>query len=87
MKFKTTNKELRACGKPIYFIPFNMEAPKEEPNAYTSGCYGWNFDVYQTSDAIFCYGYRPIGKPMTDEMKRRYSMGKPLEGLTKVVNE
>ena len=83
MKFKTTNKQLRESGKPIYFIPFNMKAPAEEPVAYTCGLYGWNFDVYQTSKAIFCYGYRPIGIPMTDEMKERYADGECLENLTK----
>jgi len=29
-----------------------------EPKAYTCGVYGWNFDVYQVGEKVFCTGYR-----------------------------
>ena len=33
----------------------------ENPEAYTSGVYGWNADIYGFDGVAICTGYRPFG--------------------------
>lgn len=45
----------------------------EDAEAYTSGVYGWNADVYGFGNRAICTGYRPFGgiKP-SREVIRKY---------------
>lgn len=71
MKFKITRKALlenyanirsAGYGNLYYLLQYH------EPFAYTSGTYGWNFDVYYVYGVTICIGYK--GMP-----------GKRLEGI------
>lgn len=61
MKFKTTRKAIvsgsvnvKCAGYcDLYYLLRN-----HEPVAYTSGTYGWNFDVYDVYGVTICTGYR-----------------------------
>lgn len=61
MKFKTTRKAIvnnsfnLVCAG--YCDLYNLLA-NHEPIAYTSGTYGWNFDVYEVHGLTICTGYR-----------------------------
>lgn len=44
------------------------------PEAYTSGVYGWNADIYNVNGTAICTGYRPFGGISPDyETVRRYN--------------
>ena len=71
MKFKTTKKEV------LNFYPVTIQASYcslqnllsyRTENAYTSGTYGWNADIYFIENIAICTGYRPFGtiKPTYD---------------------
>lgn len=61
MKFKTTIKAIRegsvnvrsAGYCDLWYLLIN-----HNPIAYTSGVYGWNFDVYEVYGVTICTGYR-----------------------------
>jgi hypothetical protein len=44
----------------------------EDAEAYTSGTYGWNADVYGFDGVAICTGYRPFGnvRPSRDLIER-----------------
>ncbi len=66
MKYKTTAKAIRqgACNPrsagycDLQWLLYNHEA-----DAYTSGVYGWNFDVYEVYGVTICTGYRGMVGP------------------------
>lgn len=61
MKIKTTRKAvvnsadtiISACYCELQFLLSN-----HSPIAYTSGIYGWDFDVYSVYGVTICTGYR-----------------------------
>ena len=61
MKYKTTAKAIRSAGGNIISIGY-CDAwhllSNHNANAYTSGVYGWNFDVYELYGVTICTGYR-----------------------------
>lgn len=61
MKYKTTTKALRegACNlKSAGYCDLQYLLTNHNPVAYTSGVYGWNFDVYKVYGLTICTGYR-----------------------------
>lgn len=76
MKFKTTAKAIRNEGGHIIKIGY-CDAQHllhyHDPIAYTSGVYGWNFDVYEIMGTTICTGYRGmVGRPVNYERLREY---------------
>nr|DAH60802.1 MAG TPA: hypothetical protein [Caudoviricetes sp.] len=61
MKYKTTAKAIREGACNIRFAGYcdlqNL-LRNHDPVAYTSGVYGWNFDVYEIRGVTICTGYR-----------------------------
>ena len=63
MKYKTTRKAIVA-GTPANnlvcagYCDLSNLLWGHEPIAYTSGVYGWNFDVYEVYGKTICTGYR-----------------------------
>lgn len=71
MKFKTTTKCIRngsANLRNAGYCSLHYLLQCHDPVAYTSGVYGWNYDVYEVYGVTICTGYR--GMP-----------GKRLEGM------
>jgi len=61
MKYKTTAKEIRSGYYTIIsagYCTLQNLLKDENPVAYTSGVYGWNFDVYQVNGVAIATGYR-----------------------------
>ena len=61
MKYKTTQRELRerACNlRTAGYCDLQYLLYYKNANAYTSGTYGWNFDVYEVYNLTICTGYR-----------------------------
>lgn len=61
MKFKTTRKAIvsGSCNvKCAGYCDLQYLLNNHEPMAYTSGVYGWNFDVYDVYGVTICTGYR-----------------------------
>lgn len=61
MKYKTTRKaivngcsNIRCAG----YCDLSHILRYHDPVAYTSGVYGWNFDVYEVYGITICTGYR-----------------------------
>ncbi len=61
MKYKTTRKNIvnslnnvKCAG----YCDLQYLLRNHEPNAYTCGVYGWNFDVYEVYGVTICTGYR-----------------------------
>lgn len=72
MKYKTTAKALREGAlnlRSAGYCDLQYLLTNHNPVAYTSGVYGWNFDVYEVYGLTICTGYR--GMP-----------GERLEGIT-----
>lgn len=44
-----------------------------DANAYTSGVYGWNADVYFVDGVALVTGYRPFGKWVKSDVTREYN--------------
>lgn len=63
MKFKTTRKAI-VYGTPTNrlvcagYCELQSLLVNHEPISYTSGVYGWNFDVYEVYGITICTGYR-----------------------------
>lgn len=71
MTYKTTIKAIRTGASNVRCTGHcNLQYLLQchSPVAYTSGVYGWNFDVYEVYGVTICTGYR--GMP-----------GKKLEGV------
>lgn len=67
MKYKTTRKAILNNGGKIRradYCELQYLLQYHEPQAYTSGVYGWNFDVYHVYGLTICTGYR--GMPGDD---------------------
>lgn len=61
MKTKTTRKAIvnSSCNvKYAGYCDLQYLLRNHEPIAYTSGVYGWNFDVYEVYGVTICTGYR-----------------------------
>lgn len=61
MKYKTTAKAIRedaANPRCAGYCDLQNLLHCHEPNAYTSGVHGWNFDVYEVYGVTICTGYR-----------------------------
>ena len=77
MKYKTTAKAIRESDlnpRSAGYCDLQCLLRNHEPNAYTCGVYGWNFDVYEVYGLTICTGYR--GMP-----------GKRLEGISEAENK
>lgn len=61
MKYKTTAKALREGARNLRsagYCDLQYLLTNHNPVAYTSGVYGWNFDVYEVYGLTICTGYR-----------------------------
>lgn len=61
MKYKTTAKAVKnGCPnvKCAGYCELQNLLKNHEPNAYTCGIYGWNFDVYEVYSVTICTGVR-----------------------------
>ena len=61
MKFKTTRKAIVNGSSNIVsggYCDLSTLLRYHSPVAYTSGVYGWNFDVYEIHGLTICTGYR-----------------------------
>lgn len=61
MKYKTTRKAIVNGSfnvKCAGFCDLQTLLYYHSPIAYTSGVYGWNFDVYEVYGVTICTGYR-----------------------------
>ena len=61
MKYRTTRKAIiNGCIniKSVGYCDLCHLLRNHEPNAYTCGVYGWNFDVYEVYGVTICTGYR-----------------------------
>ena len=61
MKYKTTAKALRENAynlRSAGYCDLQNLLRAHDPNAYTCGVYGWNFDVYEVYGLTICTGYR-----------------------------
>ena len=61
MKYKTTRKAIvNNCinVKSTGYCELQSLLRNHDPNAYTCGVYGWNFDIYEIYGVTICTGYR-----------------------------
>lgn len=61
MKFKTTRKAVVNGSSNLVSVGYcdlSTLLRYHSPVAYTSGVYGWNFDVYEIHGLTICTGYR-----------------------------
>ena len=79
MKFKTTSKAIRKNYPQNYILnigycDLQFLLKYESPRAYTSGIYGWNYDLYDIDGIAICTGYRgmPSGKSFDYNLVRKY---------------
>lgn len=79
MKFKTTTKKIKENYTNNYIISVSYcdlqtLLKYESPRAYTSGVYGWNYDLYEIEGIAICTGYRgmPSGKNFNYDLVRKY---------------
>lgn len=66
MKYKTTIKAIRENAinlRSAGYCDLSYLLHNHEPNAYTAGVYGWNFDVYEVYGLTICTGYRGMVGP------------------------
>ena len=60
MKFKTTRKSIVSNSPRLVSVGYcdlSTLLRYHSPIAYTSGVYGWNFDVYEVNGLTICTGY------------------------------
>ena len=85
MKYKTTAKELKAGYYNIIEVGYcdlqNLLKYKS-PVAYSSGTYGWNFDVYDINGIAIAAGYR--GMPSKNSLKNNYALIREYEEKAKL---
>ena len=77
MKYKTTAKAIREVAvnpRSAGYCDLQFLLHNHQPTAYTSGVYGWNFDVYEVYGLTICTGYRGM-------------VGKRLEGIAEAENK
>lgn len=61
MKVKTTRKNIVSSSPRLVsagYCDLQTLLRYHSPVAYTSGIYGWNFDVYEVHGLTICTGYR-----------------------------
>jgi hypothetical protein len=61
MKYKTTAKAVKQGFYTVISVGYcNLQGllSYHSPEAYSSGVYGWNFDVYSFGGVAICTGYR-----------------------------
>lgn len=61
MKIKTTRKAIVNSSTNVKcagYCDLQSLLRNHRPIAYTSGVYGWNFDVYEVYGVTICTGYR-----------------------------
>lgn len=61
MKFKTTTKAIKNGSinvKCAGYCDLQTLLRNHNPIAYTSGVYGWNYDIYEVYGVTICTGYR-----------------------------
>lgn len=61
MKIKTTRKAIVNSSSRLVsagYCTLQTLLRYHSPIAYTSGVYGWNFDVYEINGLTICTGYR-----------------------------
>ena len=61
MKIKTTRKAIVNSSENLVSVGYcdlQTLLRNHAPIAYTSGVYGWNFDVYEVYGLTICTGYR-----------------------------
>lgn len=78
MKFKTTKKQIvngygtRYLYK-VGYCELQTLLRYNNPVAYTSGIYGWNFDLYDIDGVGICTGYRGMaGQRIDYELTKKY---------------
>lgn len=78
MKLKTTRKEIKNNVPEKYiwkagYCSMQHLLYYKNPIAYTSGVYGWNFDLYDIGGVYFTTGYRNmIGKQVDYDLLNKY---------------
>ena len=79
MKFKTTSKKIKENYPQNYILSvgycdLQFLLKYETPRAYTSGVYGWNYDLYEIEGIAICTGYRsqPKGKNFDYDLVKKY---------------
>lgn len=85
MKYKTTRKAVVA-GSPrlvsVGYCDLQTLLRYHSPIAYTSGVYGWNFDVYEIHGLTICTGYRGMpGRTAHNILKYEQAARDALERL------
>jgi hypothetical protein len=87
MKFKTTAKELKEGYNYIIstgYCDIQSLFSYKNPIAYSSGIYGWNFDVYDIDGIAITTGYRGMpSKRSKSDYKLIHEYEKQAEGKTK----
>lgn len=77
IKYKTTKKAIcNSCATiiSIGYCDLQHLLAYISPNAYTSGIYGWNADIYSIGNVAICTGYRPFGDINPDyDITRSYN--------------
>lgn len=99
MKFKTSAKELKNGVPEKYlrragYCDLQALLNYEEPVAYSSGRYGWNFDVYKIGNYYITTGYRGmVGERAknTEEYEKRaeeilYKSGKEYDDKKRMIS-
>ena len=86
MKYKTTAKALKEGYHKIISVGYcdlqNL-LNYEKPVAYSSGTYGWNFDVYDVDGVAIATGYRGMpSKNSSDDYALIREYEKKSEGAT-----
>lgn len=75
MKFKTTRKAVKENGGIILNVKYcglQSLLRFKEPQAYTSGIYGWNADIYDIDGLIIVMGGRPFGNYSNYDLVEEY---------------
>ena len=79
MKFKTTSKKIKEIYTrnnilEISYCDLQNLLKYENPTAYNSGVYGWNYDLYEVDGVAIVTGYRsmPTGKNFNYELVHNY---------------
>lgn len=85
MKFKTTRKAVVAGSARLVsagYCDLQTLLRYHSPIAYTSGVYGWNFDVYEVHGLTICTGYRGMpGRTANNVRKYEEAARNALERL------
>lgn len=96
MKYKTTAKALKQGYYTIIeagYCDLQCLLSYKSPVAYSSGTYGWNFDVYDINGVAIATGYRgmPSANSKADyKLIRKYeelAQGKTAEEKDVLINE